>query len=222
VFEFITYSALKKPAFLVTILYFRSLHYYRGKKPPTQLSELTDNEVMLLVKTGDLDKMKILFRRHSRSLYGFLFHMTYNKEASEDMVQNVFYRMLKYRNTFVGNGDFIIWMFHLARNILKDHLKKQQRTGIHYDIGSISEKIGGGVLADERLGRKQAQLQLYRAMEKLREEDREIITLNKFQELKYHEIAKILSITEGAVKVRVHRAFTQLKNIYLKMESYEM
>lgn len=180
------------------------------------MNELTDNEAMLLVKAGDLDKMSLLFNRHHRSLYSFLYHMTYDKQASEDMVQNVFYRMLKYRHTFTGKGEFAIWMFHLGRNILKDNAKKEKRKGNHGDIDNITEKISGGVLADELLGKKQQQLQLIRVMEKLSDDEREILTLNKFQELKYHEIAEILKINEGAVKVRVYRAFNQLKNIYQK------
>ena len=171
---------------------------------------------MLLVRAGDLDKMSLLFNRHYRSLYSFLYHMTYNREASEDMVQNVFYRMLKYRHTFTGKGEFAIWMFHLGRNILKDNAKKQQRTGKHDDISNLSEKVSGGVLADEQFGKKQELFQLYKAMARLSDDEREILTLNKFQELKYHEIAQILNINEGAVKVRVHRAFNQLKTIYQK------
>lgn len=57
---------------------------------------------MLKVKSGDLDKMALLFQRYHRPLYGFLFHMTGHREASEDMVQTVFYRLLKSRHTFTG------------------------------------------------------------------------------------------------------------------------
>ena len=186
------------------------------------MSEPTDNEIMLLVKTGDLDMMSLLFRRHHRSLYNFLYHMTHAREASEDMVQIVFYRMLKYRHTYSGKGEFVTWMFHLGRNVLKDEFKKRKITGNYDGLEEISGNISAGILADEQLGKKQAQHQLYRAMEKLNEEEREILVLNKFQELKYHEIAQILNINEGAVKVRIHRAFNHLKSIYLKMESYEM
>lgn len=171
---------------------------------------------MLLVKAGDLGKMSLLFKQHYSSLYSFLYHMTYNKEVSEDMVQNVFYRMLKYRHTFTGKGEFKVWMFHLGRNMLRDHAKKHQRTGRHDNLHTILEKISGGVLADEQFGKKQEQIQLYKAMEKLSNDEREILTLSKFQELKYHEIAQVLNINEGAVKVRVHRAFNQLKIIYQK------
>jgi RNA polymerase sigma factor (sigma-70 family) len=186
------------------------------------LSEPTDKEVMLLVKEGDLDMMKLLFNRHYRPMYNFLYHMTHDKQASEDMVQNVFFRMLKYRNTYTAKGEFVTWMFHLGRNVLKDQFKKQKRTGNYYELEEVSDTISAGILADEQLGKKEAQHQLYRAMEKLNEEEREILVLNKFQELKYHEIAHVLNINEGAVKVRIHRAFIHLKSIYLKMESYEL
>ena len=173
---------------------------------------------MLKVKNGDLDKLGLLFERYHRALYGFIFHMTGQRELSEDMVQNVFYRMLKYRNSFAGKGEFVVWMFHIGRNILKDHAKQQQRTGKHNELDSIAEQIGGGVLADEQLKKKQDQLLLHTALAKLSTDDREVLTLNKFQELKYHEIAQILNITEGAVKVRVHRAMSQLKEIYINVE----
>jgi RNA polymerase sigma-70 factor (ECF subfamily) len=148
--------------------------------------------------------------------------MTHDKPASEDMVQNIFYRMIKYRNTYTGKGEFVTWMFHLGRNVLKDEFKKQKRANNTEDIERIAGEISGGFLADERLGKSQTQHQLFRAMSKLTEDDREILVLNKFQEFKYHEIAQILNITEGSVKIRIHRAFNQLKTVYLKMESYEL
>ena len=178
------------------------------------MNEPLDNIIMLSVKAGDIDKMGLLFNRYHRLLYNFLFHMTYNREASEDMVQNVFYRMLKYRHTFTGNGEFRIWMYHLARNVLKDHMKNRKKTSTKDNIDALADKTGGGDPADEPFGKKQDKLQLYQAMEKLKDEDREILTLSKFQELKYQEIARIMDMNEGTVKVRVHRAFHQLKNIY--------
>lgn len=60
------------------------------------------------------------------------------------------------------------------------------------------------------------------AMDKLSAENRELLVLCRFQELKYHEIAKVLNMTEGAVKVRVHRALNQLKITYLQLHSKEL
>lgn len=182
------------------------------------MNTLTDNTIMLRVKTGDLDRMGLLFDRHHRSLYGFLFHMTYNKEVSEDMMQTVFYKMLKYRHTFTGDGEFVAWMYQIARNTLKDSYKKGPRQVPHYDVGEYADKIGGGTLADGPLESKQTRAELHGAMDNLSSDYREVLIMSRFQELKYQEIAQILQITEGAVKVRAHRAMQELKDVYLKMK----
>ena len=182
----------------------------------------TDNALMLQVKAGDLDKMGLLFERYHRPLYGFLFHMTKQKEPSEDMVQVVFFKMLKYSQTFTGSGEFKTWMYHVARNVLNDHYRKSKRTPVYYDISGMEESISGGQFANERIEKKQELKMLSAAMDKLSAENRELLVLCRFQELKYHEIAKVLNMTEGAVKVRVHRALNQLKITYLQLHSKEL
>jgi RNA polymerase sigma factor (sigma-70 family) len=172
---------------------------------------------MLKVKSGDLDKMALLFQRYHRPLYGFLFHMTGQRESSEDMVQTVFYRMLKSRHTFTGEGEFKTWMYHLSRNVLSDHFKKASRTGIPYDMTQWADRLGGDGQAQEQMERKMEVQALQKAMEGLSPESREVLVLSRFQDLKYLEIAGILDISVGAVKLRVHRAISQLKTLYLQV-----
>ncbi|NCI50857.1 RNA polymerase sigma factor [Sediminibacterium roseum] len=172
---------------------------------------------MMKVKNGDLDRLGLLFERYNRQLFGFLFHMTGQRELSEDLVQNVFYRILKYKHTFRGDGEFKTWMYHMARNVVNDNGRSIKRTIRHQELTEMSENIGGGFAADETVQKKQELATLRNAMANLSEESREILVLSKFQELKYNEIAQILDITEGAVKVRVHRAVSQLKTSYLQI-----
>lgn len=184
-----------------------------------RLNALTDNSLMLQVKAGNLDKMGLLFERYHRPLFGFLFRMTGRTEASEDMVQTVFYRMLKYRHTFTGDGEFRTWMYHLARNVLADEAKQLKRSANHADVTDLAERIGGGLLADEQLQHDQDRDLLHRAMSMLTDDQREVLILSRFQELKYDEIARVLNTTEGAIKVRVHRAMNELKRMYLTIET---
>ena len=181
------------------------------------LDVLSDNALMLKVKSGDLDKMGLLFERYHRPLYGFLFHMTRQRESSEDMVQTVFFRMLKYRHAFTG-GDFRTWMYHLARNVLADQSKKDKRTRAFYPMTIVEERLTGGALADEPVQKKQELQLLEKALDNLSPENRELLILSRFQELRYSEIARILETTEGAIKVRIHRALQQLRANYLKMD----
>ena len=175
---------------------------------------------MLNVKAGDVARMGLLFERYHRELFGFLYHMSSNADASDDMVQTVFYRMLKYRHTFTGEGEFRTWMYHLARNVLIDSAKQTKRSGQQYDVQAYAERIGGGTLADESLQKEQEVAQLQEALTRLSADHREVLVMSRYQELTYAEIAHVLNTTEGAVKVRVHRAMNELKKIYLN-SAYE-
>ncbi|HNV31114.1 MAG TPA: sigma-70 family RNA polymerase sigma factor, partial [Cyclobacteriaceae bacterium] len=90
------------------------------------LEALSDNNLMMKVREGDLDKMGLLFERYKRPLYGFFYGLNKEQELSEDLVQNTFLRILKYRHLFRGDGDFRAWMFHIARNVNIDHHRKHR------------------------------------------------------------------------------------------------
>jgi RNA polymerase sigma factor (sigma-70 family) len=188
------------------------------KQKRQSLDTLSDNALMLKVKNGDIDKMGLLYERYHRLLFRFLFNMTRQKELSEDMVQNIFLRMLKYPEGFMGFGEFKMWMYHIARNVVYDHFRKVKRTPSHADVKDYEEKIEGEQITDARLEKDEELRMLESAMEKLSDENRELLILCRYQELKYNEIAKILNTTEGAIKVRVYRALNQLKSSYLNIE----
>ena len=173
---------------------------------------------MLKVRSGDLDKMALLFHRYNRPLYGFLYQMTRHKEASEDLLQSVFYRMLRSRHTFTGDGEFRTWMYHIARNVVKDHLRKTRlrpESG-DYDMDSLAERAVQGT--GEQLERKMEIKALQKALEVLSADSREVLILSRFQELRNEEIAQVLEINVGAVKVRLHRAIRQLRAVFLQTE----
>jgi RNA polymerase sigma-70 factor (ECF subfamily) len=177
---------------------------------------------MLRVKNGDLRKMDLLFKRHRDGLFAFLFRMTGQREASEDMTQNIFYRMIRSRHTFTGNGEFKTWMFHLARNVLKDHYRLSSRYGKLADISQYDERIESGSYSNTDIEKKEQLQLLQKAIQSLSTEDREIIVLSRFHELKYHQVAQIMDMSVAAVKTRMHRSVLQLKNMFLKSGKHEM
>jgi RNA polymerase sigma factor (sigma-70 family) len=183
------------------------------------LDTLSDNRLMLKVKDGDFNKMGLLYERYSRQLFGFVYHMTMQKELSEDLVQNVFFRMLKYRKTFTGKGEFKTWIYHVARNVLNDHYRKAKRTPYHSNLHDCEKEIEEDQLVDKQMEKKQEMKILELALGNLSKESRELLILFRFQGLKHFEIARILNISEGYVRVRIHRALIQLKNEYVKIET---
>lgn len=167
------------------------------------------------VKAGDFDKMGLLFERHKLPLFGYFYRQLGSREHSEDLVQTVFMRMLKYRHTFRGGNKFTTWMYSIARNVALDHFKKNNRYRAMDDpppdhVEAAHQEMD--LIENERIAL------LHEAMMRLPPEKKEILIMSKFQGLKYEDIGKILDCTEGAVKVRVFRAIQELKKIYSRLE----
>ena len=174
---------------------------------------------MLQVKDGQLDKLGLLFERYHKSLYGFFYRLTSDGDASEDLVQNVFMRILKYKHTYQGDGKFSTWMFHMARNLFADHYKKNKRMGYKEDVEVTDKYFRDDVNAESKRIQTEELDLLQNAMNHLSAEKREILVLSKFQEMRYKEIGDLLEITESAVKVRIFRALKELRIIYEKLEA---
>src|SRR3989304_7001300 len=79
------------------------------------------------VRDGKVERLAILFERHHIMLFNFFLRLSGNRSTGEDRVQEVFFRILKYRDTYHGQSKFIVWMYQIARNVHVDHLRKQKQ-----------------------------------------------------------------------------------------------
>ena len=171
---------------------------------------------MRAVRDGDLDKLGPLFERYHAPLYDFLSRVTGDRAAAEDMVQDVFIRVLKYRWTFRNAGRFDTWLFHIARNARADYFRSRRPIGPLNDVDLERPGTGPGPAGQLEVDREHVRLR--RALLLLREDKRELLILARYQDMKYEQIAELLGIEVGAVKVRVHRAIRELRGIFLQLQ----
>jgi RNA polymerase sigma factor (sigma-70 family) len=182
------------------------------------LDFLSDNSLMLKVKEGDLDKLGLLYERYKKLLFAFFYRMNQDKDLSEDLVQNVFIRIMKYRYTFRGDGAFKIWLLHIARNMNHEHFRKNKnRTGD--SLEGKYENLSGHQEEESARDRDDNLELLKMAIGRLGEEKREIIMLSKIDGIKYKEIGEILDCSEGAVKTKVFRALRELRTEFEKVKN---
>lgn len=175
------------------------------------MKHLTDEKIMMAVANGELNKLSILFDRYHVRIYNFFQKMTHNKMVSEDLTQEVFIKILKYRASY-NNGNFASWLYTVARNIFSSYYQKQKKERsniIEDDFLNSEEKL----FTDSN---KEDLEHLQRSLLKLNEKDRELIVMHKLQEIQYEQIAQIVGSSENAVKVKTHRALKKLKEIYFQ------
>ncbi|MBZ5592689.1 MAG: RNA polymerase sigma factor [Acidobacteriia bacterium] len=176
-----------------------------------------DHLVMLAVRDGDVERIGVLFDRHHRMLFNFFLRLTANRALSEDLVQEVFFRMLKYRQTFQPATNYTAWMYQVARNAHLDQTRKHRLEIVPDDDAAWRDAASADLDPLEQLEQTQDIGLLRRALAKLPLEKREVLVLSRFQNLKYGEIAEILNCEIGAVKVRVYRAIRELSQIFYEL-----
>lgn len=176
----------------------------------------TDNELMEQVRDGKVEKLAVLFERHQTMLYNFFLRLTGHRAASEDLVQEVFVRILKYRAGYQGESRFNLWMFQIARNAHIDYLRKKKDT-VGLDEQFI-ETPGPEPLPEKRYEIDEEAALVRKALDRLPAQKKEILVLFRFQDLKLREIAELLGCQVGTVKVQVHRALKDFGRIYVELQ----
>jgi len=180
------------------------------------MTNLPDEELMLQVRNGTGAMLGILFDRYQVALFNFYCKSTGDRSASEDLVQDVFYRILKYRHTYRPGTPFRTWMYSIARNAGLDRMKKQAREpGLEVEAQAAVEPV-------DPMQQRQETALLHRALMQLPVEKREVLVLSRFQDLSYQQIAHVLGCEVGAVKVRIFRALRDLGIILRQLEQQTM
>ncbi|AUC14211.1 hypothetical protein BTO06_03195 [Tenacibaculum sp. SZ-18] len=171
---------------------------------------------MLKVKAGESQTLGLLYERYKKRLFGFFYQMCKDANLSEDLVQNVFIRVLKYKHTYNEESNFLSWLFRIARNVYYDQFKvnSNNRTTDLDEVNNLF--IVGNVESDIEKNEKVSLLK--EAMNQLPAKKKELIVLSKLKELKYKELGEIVGCSEGNARTRVHRALLDLKQIYLTLE----
>lgn len=171
----------------------------------------SDNALMLKVKDGDLDKLGLLFERYNQRLYRFFYRMTHRKDVSEDLVQNVFERILKYRKSYTNGGSFSTWIFQIARNLQIDHYRGSKNKKEIDDYVNWDQLRGDDLQSEEPNPNDNELKLLQKALDQLDDIKKQTLVLSRFEGFKYKEIAEIMNCTESAVKVRIFRALNELE-----------
>jgi RNA polymerase sigma-70 factor (ECF subfamily) len=172
----------------------------------------TDEDLMLQVRNGAGETLGVLFDRYHTPLFNFYCKLTGNRSLADDLVQEVFLRILRYRQSYQPGTPFRAWIYQIARNARIDHFRKvRPQTELEPDMLPP-------VKPTDSAQEQQESAMLHSALMRLPEEKREVLILSRFQELKCEEIARLVGCEVTTVRVRIHRALQELRQIFRQLE----
>jgi RNA polymerase sigma-70 factor (ECF subfamily) len=146
-----------------------------------------------------------------------------NHQVAEDLIQETFIKVLKAHKQFRGESSEKTWLFSIARHTVMDHFRKQQREknkwfGLFNKNDEWQQIEAKGPLPDELLVLSEERQRLYRKLDLLTLDQKNVIILRFIQSMSIHDTARILEWTESKVKTTQHRAIKKLHQLLTTKE----
>lgn len=162
-----------------------------------------DGEVVARVLDGDRDAFRLLIRRHEDVYFAHALRMTGQGDVAADLVQAALIKAYSSLHRCRNPDKFGGWAFRIVANQCKDYLKNVRRRNVDLEE---AEPVAGSEDPESDLERAELRRRLDRALETLPAEQREAFVMKHEDGRSYEEMAELLDVSVGALKMRVHRA----------------
>ena len=182
----------------------------------------SDEELMLSYRDGDEDAFEMLYRRYERPLLDFIYRMVMNAADAESLCQETFFRVVRGRRKYEATAQFKTWLFRIALNLCRDRLRRMKhRSHLSLNVLAVSQDDEGVELQEiipdpasnpvKHVETDELEAIVKKAIASLPEDQRHVLILREYQELKFSEIADIMEYPVGTVKSLNHRAHEKLR-----------
>jgi RNA polymerase sigma-70 factor (ECF subfamily) len=179
-----------------------------AEAPALSVAELTDAQLAKQVQRGDAAAFNTLVVRHMRRAHGVALRLLGQTEDAEDLVQDAFLAALQKIDSFDAERDFAPWFYRILVNRCLNARKSRSRRSTVDLPGEVASPIASPLLETER---SELRLQLKRALARLPERQRIIVTMFDLEGFSSPEIADVLEISDGTVRWHLHQARRALR-----------
>ena len=188
----------------------------------------SDEGLMLRYQNGDVRAFEILLTKHRKPVFNFILRYVGEKAQAEDLLQEVFLRVIKGADSYQKQAKFTTWLYTIARNLCVDNSRRgKHRKAYSLDVPMEQDGKEGGtlldVVADKAAGTdrkvisKELHGRLHAAIGKLSEDQREVFLMREFLDMPFREIADVVGCPENTVKSRMRYALEKLRE---ELEEY--
>ncbi len=159
-----------------------------------------------------------LYENYHKDVFQFLYYMVKNREQAEDLVQEVYIKVMNSYDRFKGDSSEKTWLFSIARHVAIDHFRKQKRKRNRvlefFDWGEKGHLIQDDQPEPEDVALQNEEIQkVYRCLDHCSVDQRSVIILRYIQSMSIHETAEILGMSVSKVKTTQHRGMKTLQKL---------
>jgi RNA polymerase sigma-70 factor, ECF subfamily len=170
---------------------------------------MVTHELLAACRRGDREAFEEVVRRTYRHVYTQAFRLVGDRQEAEDVAQDAYLRVFRGLAGFRGDAQFETWLYRIVSNAAMSHLRKRRRFGeLVVDSSEEPREPPSSVRLEEEAVDRDA---LTAALEALPPSLRVVVVLKDVYGLSCQEIGDQIGVSEGAVKVRLHRARKRLK-----------
>jgi len=167
------------------------------------LKPVDDRKIIERVLKGDTEAFNLLVRQWEKPIYNFIVRMIGDRDEAMDLCQDAFMKAYRELGTLKDLDRFSAWLYRIAHNTCFSRLRKDQgKTFVE-----LEPEIRASRMPIE------SRLAVEKALQELPEEQREVVVLKVFQDLKFEEIAAIQDAPVSTVKSRLYMGFEKLRSI---------
>ncbi len=195
--------------------------------------EVTDEVLMMRFQAGDRSAFAGLVRRHKTPIFNFILRLVRSPNAAEDLVQDVFVKVVQSAGDFKHESKFSTWTYSIARNLCIDYLRKmsfRRHPSLDQPQGNDGEE-GPTILertADQKPGAAversvigtEIARRIATCVEELPAEQKEVFLLREIANMPFKDIATVTGVPENTVKSRMRYALERLQGALAEYEDY--
>jgi len=177
-------------------------------------------ETITRARQGDAAAFDALIDGYADRLYGYFYRMTGSHHEAEDLLQDLFVRLVRAIRDYRHQGHFDAWLFRMAVNLVRDRARKigrSKRVGLASSVGEESlldrQPAPGNPDPAAQLDRAEQLDRLQQALGRLSESEREVLCLRHFSQLSFREIADMMGTPLGTALARAHRGLSRLREL---------
>ncbi len=193
------------------------MEYPTAPAPPPALPLDGDTELMLRVGQGDAASFATLLSRHRPAIVHFIFLKVRNLAVAEELSQEVFLRVFRARQSYQPTAKFRTWLFRIATNLALNAIRDARKEAWHARLselpssGRLLQISDGRPTAEQRMLRDTEYHAVRQAISELPHLQRSAVTMQRYRDMDYAEIARTLGCSEPAVKSLLFRAHETLR-----------